>query len=213
VAKRKPRPKEGPTKGLAAPKRGRGRPTKFTGEDLATFLGEIEIGNSIISAASVVNWSPALVYAELKRGRQQEKRGDKGKARDFLERYRVARARAESHYVRIVAAGAAGDKEAKRAPDTADAKFMLKVINPGRYRDEKKTDPAEKPISRIELAQAFKLLAQSVQLEVEDDRVLLRIGERWREIFRTLGMEDETDGVVERRHHIGIVPKERRLNP
>lgn len=172
----------------------------FVEADILTFLQHIEVGNSVRAAASIAGWSPSLVYNELRTGRGQERKGKSGKARKFLQRYREARAKAESHYVRLVAAGAVGspgDKERgipARLPDTADAKFMLKALDPKRWNPEMgggSGKPTEKPISRLELMGAFAQMGQAVAQEVEDPRARARIGERWREIYRTLGLDED----------------------
>lgn len=215
MAKRRRKPKAPPappTNGSKPPPgKKMGRPSVVVGGDIEVFLAEVEIGTPLRPASAIAGFSRASVYNALKAGRNQEKAGKRGEGRDFLDKYRLARAKAIGHYVKIVAGGAAGDPATKRAPDTADAKFMLKVMDPARFNVEGKGKgaPEDRPISRIELAASFKLLAQAVQLEVEDSRVLMRIGERWAEIFRTLGMEDETEGVVETRQK--PLPTERRL--
>lgn len=193
------------------PKRGRGRPYGYVGADLVTFYQEIEVGTSLQAACSIVGWNVTAVYAELKRGKLMQKEQRQGKARTFYEGYRQKRAKAEAHYVHIVAQGAAGAGErlrmpcpecgeeielpvatkVPRAPDTGDAKFMLKVIDPQRYNPERfqKASDLERPISRLEVTGAFQLLGQAVALEVEDSRVLLRIRDRWQEVYRTLGLD------------------------
>lgn len=202
--------------GEPAPKDKGGRPSILVGGDLKVFLDEVSIGTPLQSSALVAGFKRGTIYAAIKAGRNQEKAGKYGEARKFLDAFRQARAKAEASYVHRVAAGAAGDPGASsvqkcpecgaeielevprqpRAPDTTDAKFMLKAINPKVWNvDRIQAATAEKPISRLELVGAFQLMGQAVRQEVEDVKALARISERWREIYRTLGL-DETKAQI-----------------
>jgi hypothetical protein len=206
-----------------APKDKGGRPSILVGGDLKVFLDEVSIGTPLQSAALVAGFKRGTVYAAIKAGRNQEKAGKYGEARKFLDAFRKARASAEASYVHRVASGAAGDEgvakeqkcphcgeeivlpmpRAPRMPDTTDAKFMLKAINPRVWNVDKAPGMSnEKPISRLELVGAFQLMGTAVAQEVEDPNARRRIGDRWREIYRTLGLDEDKAQIVERQKPI-----------
>jgi hypothetical protein len=202
------------------PNRGAGRPSILVGGNLETFMEEVSIGTPLQSAAIVAGFKRGTIYAAIKAGRKAEKDGRKTEARGFLDAFRVARAKAERNYVHRVAAGAAGDEgvskeqkcphcgeeivlpmpRAPRLPDTNDAKFMLKAINPRVWNVDKAPGASgEKPISRLELIGAFAQMGQAVGQEVEDVNARRRIADRWREIYRTLGLDEDKAQIVDRR--------------
>jgi hypothetical protein len=220
MAKRKSARSQKPKRPKAAPalpsgddeaKRGRGRPSALDGVNTDLFFNELEIGTPFTAAAPIAGLLRTTLYAIIKSGNRLQKEGKSGWQREFLDRFRMARAKGEAHYVKLVAAGAVGDVGAKaeqtcpecgaeievevprrpREPDTNDAKFMLKAINPKVWNTDKvQGPPGEKPISRLELVGAFQLMGQAVKQEVEDPKALLRISDRWREIYRTLGLDE-----------------------
>lgn len=200
-----------PPSGETEAKRGRGRPSALDGINTELFFQELEIGTPFTAAAPIAGLKRGSLYAIIKQAKRLEKEGKHGWQREFFDRFRMARARGEAHYVKLVAAGAVGDKGASsvqecphchreielevprrpREPDTNDAKFMLKAINPKVWNvDRVQGPPGERPISRLELVGAFQLMGQAVRQEVEDVTALRRISERWKEIFTTLGLDE-----------------------
>lgn len=201
-------------------KRGRGRPSILENVNIALFCDELAVGTPPTAAAPLAGMSRSTYYSALKAGRRLERQGKRGPYRDFLDKVRVARAKGETHFSHIVARGAAGDvgvsrvqecphchKEIEleaprpaRAPDTDDAKFMLKAINPKVWNvDKAPGGSGDKPISRLELIGAFSQMGQAVGQEVEDANARRRIADRWREVYRTLGLDEDKAQIVDRR--------------
>jgi hypothetical protein len=201
-------------------KRGRGRPSILENVNISLLLDELAVGTPPTAAAPLAGMSRSTYYSVLKAGRRLERQGKRGSYREFLDKVRVARAKGETHFSHILARGAAGDPGASRVqecphchkeielevprpprpPNTSDAIFMLKALNPKVWNVDKAPGASsEKPISRLELIGAFSQMGQAVGQEVEDVNARRRIGDRWREIYRTLGLDEDKAQIVDRR--------------
>jgi hypothetical protein len=167
-------------------KRGRGRPSGFTKDKVDHFLSLLKVGNAIHTAAIVAGLGAVPVTMRLEQGRRDRRDNRRTAAAQFLIKCEEATKGAEVSFLSVVAGSASGDTEKGVKPNPGDAKWMLAHLNRRRWGERLDvTHRGEQPIARAELANLFRAMMQVIAEEVEDDRTLLAIEKRFRELFRT----------------------------